>query len=90
MADEHESAFAAWLDSPETKREMDIIRRRLDYDISEYEAIQLALQMEILVAMNVYRDEESDITIEINKPPEDEIDPADRWKYTDPDATGSP
>jgi hypothetical protein len=88
MSDEHESAVAAWLDSPETLRELAILRDRFP-EWTEFQRTQIALSMEILAALNVYEGE-PDITIEINKPAEDEIDEADRWKYIDPDQLGSP
>jgi hypothetical protein len=62
---EHESAFAAWYKNPETQREMDVIRRHFTRppherlglstcDLTDYQVTQLALQMEILVALDVY------------------------------------
>jgi hypothetical protein len=59
VSDEHESAFAAWYNSPETQREIAVIRRTFphgewDCALTDYQVVQLALQMEILVALDVY------------------------------------
>jgi hypothetical protein len=53
MPDEHESAVAAWLDSPSTQREIAVIRRRFP-DWTPYEVYTFALGMETLVALDVY------------------------------------
>ena len=53
MPDEHESAVAAWLDSPSTKRELGILNQRFP-DWTPYERYSFALQMEMLVALDVY------------------------------------
>jgi hypothetical protein len=52
-----------------------------------YEALTLALQMEILVSLNVYCDrDEPDLVIELPPKPPDDDDPPEPWK--DPDNTG--
>jgi hypothetical protein len=69
MADEHESAVAAWLDNPQTQREVAIIRKRFP-EWKDYEVYSFALSMETLVALDVY---------EIIEPPDG--DPPDEpWK----------
>ena len=84
MADDHESAVAAWLDSPETKRELSILYDRFP-TWSDFQRIQIALSMEILVSLNLYTDErDADVDITIIKPDDD--DPPEPWK--DPDASG--
>ena len=84
MADEHESAVAAWLDSPETKRELDIMRERFP-NWTEFQRVQIALSMEILTALDVYGSETITLA-EIPPPPPPDDDPPEPWK--DPDATG--
>lgn len=81
MQPEHESAVAAWLDDISTKREVDIVKQRFP-GISELDAAQFALNMEILVALNLYG--EPDIIIERRT---DDDDPPEPWR-SDPDATG--
>lgn len=79
MQPEHESAVAAWLDDISTKREIDIVTQRFP-GIDAYHAAMFALQVEILVAMDLYG--EPEIIIERPKDDDDEKPP---W---DPDATG--
>jgi hypothetical protein len=90
MPDEHESAFAAWLDLPETRREMEVIKSRLSRygEIpSLFEVLQIALSMEMLVSLNVYGDrDEADLVIELPPKPPDDDDEPEPWK--DPDNTG--
>jgi hypothetical protein len=73
MPDEHESAFAAWYNSPETQREMTVIRRAFphgewDCALTDYQIVQLALQMQILVALDVYE-------VPPETPPDDDPEP---------------
>lgn len=76
-ADEHESAVAAWLDSPETQRELQILGDRFP-DWTEQQRIQLVMSMEILVSLDLYGDRDADINIEINNvKPEDLPDAED-------------
>lgn len=51
--DEHESAAAAWLDSPSTQREIAIIRKRFPA-WQEYQVVSFALQVAIMVDLNLY------------------------------------
>jgi hypothetical protein len=67
MADEHESAIAAWLDSPATMREISILLRRFP-QWSQYEVYSFALQMEMLVALDTYEMPEI-------PPPDDDPEP---------------
>jgi hypothetical protein len=53
MADEHESAVAAWLDNPQTQREVAIIRKRFP-TWRDYEVYSFALQIETLASLDVY------------------------------------
>jgi hypothetical protein len=53
MSNEHESAVAAWLDSPTTQREVAVIRKRFP-SWTEPQVYAFALQMEMLVALDVY------------------------------------
>ena len=53
MADEHESAVAAWLDDADTKRELKIIQDRFPR-WNEYEVTTMAMLMELIVALNIY------------------------------------
>ena len=71
MPDEHESAIAAWLDLPTTKREIAIVAERHP-DWSSYEVHQFVLSMEMLVALEVYG-QEPDIEL---PPPE----PGEPWR----------
>jgi hypothetical protein len=65
VADEHESAVAAWLDDSSTKREVSILRRRFP-SWRESDCYQLALLVEILSGMDFYgelgMDDDSDAT----------------------------
>ena len=67
MPDEHESAAAAWLDLPETKREMEIVRKRYPA-WSSYEVASFVLSITMLTALDVY---EIDIPVD----PEDDDPP---------------
>ena len=69
MPDEHESAIAAWLDSASTRRELTILSDRFPH-WTEYERYSFALQMETLVALDVYESTEL-------PPPDDDPEP---WK----------
>ena len=70
MPDEHESAIAAWLDSASTKRELGILNARFP-NWTEYERYSFALQMEMLVALDVY---------EITELPPPDDDPPEPWR----------
>jgi hypothetical protein len=88
MPDEHESSISMWLDDPTIQREVEVIRGRFP-EATEFHAFLFSMIAELL--SHLYGDRDGpDITIEINKPAEDEIDEADRWKYIDPDQLGSP
>lgn len=90
MPPEHESAFAAWYSSPETKREMTVISSCFYNEpgsptLTLYQTVMLALQMEILASLNVYADERSpvDDLIDPPKPPEkpwEDSDGDETWK----------
>ena len=57
MARDRESAVAAWLDQPSTKREIAIAQCRLSLmgrEVSTYDATMFALGIEILSALNIY------------------------------------
>ena len=53
MADGHESAAAAWLDQPETQREVEVVMRRFP-EASRWDATRFALLIEILASLSVY------------------------------------
>jgi hypothetical protein len=69
MSAEHESAVAAWLDNPTTQREIAVLTERFP-KWTPYEIYSFALQMEVLVALDVY-----EIT---DLPPDDP--PDEPWK----------
>jgi hypothetical protein len=84
--DEHESAAAAWLDLPETQREIAIVQRRFK-DWSSYEVAQFVLSMQMLVALEVYGSEEIEIDPnQIILPEIPDEDPPEPWR--DSDASG--
>jgi hypothetical protein len=66
---EHESAVAAWLDNPTTQRELLVLFKRFPL-WTEYERYSFALQMEMLVALDVYEI--------VDLPPDDP--PDEPWK----------
>jgi hypothetical protein len=66
MPDEHESASAAWLDLPETQREMRIIEARYP-SWSSYEVASFVVQVQMLTAFDVYEMPET--------PPDDDPEP---------------
>ena len=50
---EHESAIAAWLESPDTRREMKVLHDRFPR-WNEYEITTVTLLVELMVALNIY------------------------------------
>lgn len=78
--DEKESAMADWLKSVETRRELNVLKRRFPR-WTEYQRVSIALQMEILLALDVYEE-----AIDINPTilPDDDDDPPEAWQ--DPDS----
>lgn len=88
LPDERESAFAVWYEDLATKREMEIVSRKIP-GLTEFQRIVLALQMQILVAVNVYGDDDlpGPITGSGQTGGDDEDEPWKRGK-SDPDSTG--
>lgn len=59
MLDETESAVASWLDSPNTKREVAILRQRfaapvVGHTVTPFHAAMFVLCLEILQALDIY------------------------------------
>ena len=65
---QYESAVQAWLDHPATVQEVAMVRKKVP-DVSQYQAILLALGVQILAALEVYGTEV--------EPPEEFPDPND-------------
>jgi hypothetical protein len=79
MADEHESAVAAWLDDPDTRRELQIIGDRFPrWD--EYQRTTFCLLMEMMIALNVYGGPAEDVTVI-----DTTVDPDELLGLLDPD-----
>lgn len=81
MPDETESAVAAWLDSKETQREIDIARKRLiRVGGNPDQAWLLAILVELLANLNIYADPPDIPVVEVEElfPDEDEDD--EPWK----------
>ena len=65
---EHESAVQAWLDHPATVAEVEVVKKKIPM-VSQYQAVMLALGVQILAALEVYGTEV--------EPPEEFPDPND-------------
>lgn len=54
---QYESAVQAWLDQDDTIREVAMVQKKIPH-VSQYQAVMLALGVQILAALEVYGAEE--------------------------------
>ena len=76
MPEEHESAAAAWLDNPGTRREMEIISDRFP-NWDQYQVTSIVLLMELMVALNIYG---SPTILTLTDDPDDDDDDKEEWQ----------
>lgn len=85
MPDERESAVAAWLDDPSTRREIAIAQSRLallQYDpnrpqsVPIFQAVMLALGVELLASLDIYGGGPQPM----DEPDEDDDDDNESWR----------
>ena len=74
---DHESAVQAWLDSPDTLREIEVALKKVP-NISYQQAVMLALGVEILASLNVYGTDEP--CEECQREAEEQDDDGEPWK----------
>ena len=88
MADDHESASAAWLDDAGTQRELAIIRGRFPF-WEEFKVVMFALQIQVLADLNIYGPGETHVVDATTDPDtlqsmlDDDDEDDEPWKHSE-------